>query len=183
MKTKDALTIATAALGTATLTVAGFWAGSLDAGSEADTPPAKIGKARLVTHGVELALGAAGDRTFKVGDEPEFELTAVNTTDRPAQVDVGVSMTATAPADAMSRTILMPWTLWQRQEWVTLGPRETKVLTLCASTNLPPNKVITVSLREAGEGAAPVLMGVTALSFSTVAPKAAPMVALARQGR
>jgi len=180
MKTKDALTIATAALGTATLTVAGFWAGSLDAGSEADTPPAKIGKARLVSHGVEFALAAAGGRTFKAGDQPEFELTAVNTADQPAKVNVGVSMTASAPANALSRTIVMPWTLWQRQEWVSLGPRETKVLTLCASTNLPPNKVITVSLREAGEGAAPVLMGVTALTFSTVVSEAAPVVVSAQ---
>jgi hypothetical protein len=104
----------------------------------------------------------------------------VNTTDQPAKVDVGVTMTASAPASPMSRTIVMPWTLWQRQEWVSLGPRETKVLTLCASTNLPPNKVITVSLREAGEGAAPVLMGVTALSFSTVVSEAAPVVASAQ---
>ena len=180
MKTKDALTIATAALGTATLTVAGFWAGSLDAGSEADAPPAKIARAHLVSRGVELALAAAGGRTFKAGDQPEFELTAVNTTDQPAEVDVGVTMTASAPASSMSRTIVMPWTLWQRQEWVSLGPNETKVLTLCASTNLPPNKVITVSLRKADAGAAPVLMGVTALSFSTVVSEAAPVVASAQ---
>ena len=180
MKTKDALTIATAALGTATLTVVGFWAGSLDAGNEADAAPAKIAKARLVSHGVELALAAAGGRTFKAGDQPEFELTAVNTTDRAAKVDVGISMTAAAPADAMSRTIVMPWTLWQRQEWVTLEPGETKVLTMRAGTNLPPSSVITVSLREAGEGTMPVLPGVTALTFSTVVPKTAPVLASAQ---
>ena len=62
MKTKDILTITTAALGTATLTVAAFWAGPTDAGHDADAPPAKIAKPRLISHGVEMALAppAAG---------------------------------------------------------------------------------------------------------------------------
>jgi hypothetical protein len=63
---------------------------------------------------------------------------------------------------------------------VKLAPRETKVLTLCASTNLPPNSVITVSLREPGAQATPMLPGITALTFSTVVPKAAPVVASAQ---
>jgi hypothetical protein len=179
MKTKDLVTIATAALGTATLTVAAFWAGPLDAGSEADAPPAKLAKARLLTKGVEVALATAGGRTFKAGDQAEFELTAVNTTDQAAEVGVGITMTATAPADPMSRTIQMPSALWQREECVKLAPRESKVLTLCASTNLPPNKLITVSLREPGAGPVLMLPGITALSFSTVVPKAAPVVASA----
>ena len=177
MKTKDLVTIATAALGTATLTVAGFWAGPLDAGNEADALPAKVAKARLMTKGVELALGAAGGRSFKAGDQPEFELTAVNTTDQPAEVGVGVTMTGTAPASLLSRTIQMPSVLWQQEECMKLAPKETKVLTLCASTNLPPNSVISVSLREPGAEAALMLPGITALTFSTVVPKAAPVVA------
>ena len=39
MKTKDMLTITTVALGTTTLTVAAFWAGPIEAGADADTPP------------------------------------------------------------------------------------------------------------------------------------------------
>ena len=94
MKTKDILTIATAALGTATLTVAAFWAGPIDAGNDADAPPAKIAKSRLVSRGVEMALAPAGGRTFKAGDQPEFELTALNTTNQPASVSVCVTMTS-----------------------------------------------------------------------------------------
>lgn len=180
MKTKDLLTIATAALGTAALTVAAFWAGPMDASNDADAPSAKIAKARLVSHGVELALAAAGGRTFHAGEQAEFELTALNTTDQPASVGVGVTLTASAPADALSRTIRLPSVLWQREQVVTLQPRETKVLTLCAQTNLPPNSVIAVSLREPGAKAGLVPLGITALSFSTVAPKAAPTVASAR---
>src|SRR5512136_1541233 len=97
MKAKDILTITTVALGTATLTVAAFWAGSIEAGNDADAPPAKIAKSRLVSHGVELTLAPAGGRVFKAGDQPEFELTALNTTKEAANVSVGVTVKATAP--------------------------------------------------------------------------------------
>ena len=180
MKTRDLVTIASAALGTASLTVAAFWAGPLDAGSEADTPPAKLAKARLMTKGVELGLATADGRAFKAGEQPEFELTAVNTTDQPAEVGVAVTMTATAPASPMARTVLMPSLLWQREEIVRLEPKASKALTLRAGTNLPPNSVISVSLREPKAPVLPMLPGVTALSFSTVAAKAAPMVASAK---
>ena len=42
MKTKDLLTITTAALGTATLTVTAFCAGPMDAATDADAPPPKV---------------------------------------------------------------------------------------------------------------------------------------------
>jgi hypothetical protein len=180
MTTKDIITIATAALGTATLTVAGFWAGPIDAGNDTEAPPAKIAKARLLAHGVDLALVPAGGRTFRAGDQAEFELTALNTTDQPASVEVGVSMTASAPADLLSRTVRLPSVLWQQQQVVSLQPRETKVLALATSTNLPPNSMVNVSLREPGTQAGPAPSGITALTFSTVVPKPAPVVALAQ---
>jgi hypothetical protein len=180
MKTKDILTITTVALGTATLTVAAFWAGPIEAGSDADTPSAKIAKSRFLCHGVELTLASAGGRPFKAGDQPEFELTALNTTNQPASVSVCVSMTAASPADALSRVIRLPMVMWQQEQVVTLQPKETKVIALCASTNLPPNSVISVSLRDQDQKAAPFPISMVALSFSTVVPKALPTVAAAR---
>jgi len=180
MKTKDLLTITTAALGTATLTVTTFWADPMDAGNDADAPPAKITKARFVSQGVEMTLAPGGGRVFKAGDVPEFELTALNTTDQAAGAPVWVTMTAASPADALSRVIRMPMVLWQQEQVVKLEPRETKVFTLCASTNLPANSVISVSLRESEQKAASFVAGVVALSFSTVVPKPLPTVALAQ---
>jgi hypothetical protein len=113
-----------------------------------------------------------------VVDQPEFELTALNTTDQPASVTVGITMTASSPVDALSRTVRLPLVLWQREELVKLSPKETKMLALCATTNLPPNSLISVMLREPGPKGAPVAPGITALSFSTVAPGALPTVAL-----
>jgi len=180
MKTKDLVTIATAAIGTATLTVVAFWASPTDAGNDADAPPPKIAKPLLVSHGIELALAPAGGRTFKAGDRPEFELTALNTTNQPARVSICVTMSASSPADALSRVIRLPKVLWQQEQVITLQPRETKLLTLCARTNLPPNSVISVSLREQGQKASPLSPGIMALSFSTVVPKALPAVASTR---
>lgn len=180
MKTKDLLTITTAALGTATLTVMAFWARPTDAGNDADAPPAKIASARLVSHGVEFALAPAGGRTFKAGDQPEFELTALNTTDEPASVSVGVTLTSTAPPNPLARVFLMPSVLWERQQLVLLQARETKVLTLCAHTNLPADRLVSVSLRSLDTNAAPALAGITALSFSTATSQPSPTVALVK---
>jgi hypothetical protein len=178
MKTKDILTITTVALGTATLTVAAFWAGPIEAGSDADAPPAKLTKSRLVSRGVEMTLAPASGRVFKAGDQPEFEITALNTTDQPASASVCVTMTSAALADALSRVIRMPTVLWQQEQIVRLGPSETKVVALGARTNLPANSMISVSLREAEPKATPVQPEIVALSFSTVVPKASPTVAL-----
>lgn len=180
MNTKDILTITTVALGTATLTVAAFWASPIKAGNDADTPPAKIAKSRLVSHDVEMTLASAAGREFKAGEQPKFELTALNTTNQPARVSVCVTMTASAPADALSRVIRLPQVLWQQEQIVTLQPKETKVFALHASTNLPPNSVISISLREQGMKVAPLTPGIVALSFSTVVPKALPTVASTR---
>jgi len=180
MKTKDILTITTVALGTATLTVAAFWAGPIEAGNDADAPPSKIARTRFVSHGVEMTLAAAGGRVFKAGDQPAFELTALNTTSQAASASVCITMNASSPADALSRAIRLPTVLWQQKQVVTLQPKETKVLALCASAKLPPNSVIAVSLGDPGQKAAPFTPGVLALSFSTVVPKALPMVASSR---
>ena len=117
---------------------------------------------------------------FKAGDQPEFELTALNTTQQPASASVWVTMTASSPEDAMSRVIRLPKVLWHREQIVTLQPNETKALALCASTNLPANSVISVSLGEQNQKSALPGPGIEALSFSTVVPKALPTVASAR---
>ena len=179
MKTKDILTITTVALGTAMLTVAAFWAGPIEAGSDADAPPAKIANSRLLSHGVEMTIAPASGRAFRAGDQAEFELTALNTTNQAASASVCVTMTSAAPTDAFSRVIRMPTVLWQQEQVVTLQPNETKVLTLCSTTNLPANSIISVSLREQDQKAAPLTPGIVALSFSTVVPKALPAVASA----
>jgi hypothetical protein len=180
MKTKDLMMITTAAFGTATLTVAVFWAGPIDAGNDVDAPPPRIAKARLISGGVELVLAPAGGKTFKSGDQPEFELTALNTIQQPASVSIGATMTASGLADMNSRVIRMPAVLWQQEQVVSLKPNETKTYVLCAATNLPANSVISVSLKELGQLQAQPAGGIVALSFSTVVPQPTATVAATR---
>jgi len=168
MTTKDLLTIATAALGTASLTVVTFWAGPIDAGNDADTPPPKLAKSLLISHGLELALAPAGGRTFKAGDQPDFTLTALNTTTQPASASVCVTMTASAPVNALSRAIPIPSVLWRQEQIVSLQPNETKVYALSAKTNLPPMRVISVSLQDLEQKPPHPPAGILAFSFSTV---------------
>jgi hypothetical protein len=180
MKTKDLLTIATAALGTASLTVVTFWAGPIDAGNDVDAPPPKLAKSLLISHGVELALAPAGGRTFKAGEQPEFALTALNTTSQPANASVCVTMTATAPVNKLSRAIPIPAVLWRQEQIVSLQPNETKVYALCAHTNLPPMSVISLSLQDLDQKPARLPVGIVALTFSTVIDGLAPAVASIR---
>jgi len=192
MKTKDILTVTSVALGTATLTVATFWSGPLDAGIDTALP-ATIAKPSLVSHGVEMTIAAAGGQVFKAGEQPVFELTAVNTTNQAASASVCVAMTCSAPADPLSRVIRMPSTLWQQEQLVTLKPGETKVLQLSTRTNLPANSLISVSLRELEpkptgnsepvdglRAARPFQPGIVALRFSTVVSKSVPAFASAK---
>jgi hypothetical protein len=180
MKTKDLLTIATAALGTASLTVVTFWAGPIDAGNDADTPPPKLAKSLLISHGLELALAPAGGRTFKAGDQPDFTLTALNTTTQPASASVSVTMTASAPVNALSRAIPIPSVLWRQEQIVSLQPNETKIYALSAKTNLPPMRVISISLQDLEQKTTRFPAGIVALSFSTAPNGLVPAVASTR---
>ena len=180
MTTKDLVMIGTAAIGTATLTVAAFWARPLDAGNDADTPPPKIAKPLLVTRGVELALAPAGGRVFQAGDQPAFELTALNTTHQPASVSLCVTMSTFGPVNLASRVPALPLVLWRQEQTVTLKPDETKVYSLCASTNLPAKSMVSVSLQDLDEQAARLPAGIVALRFSTAVDGSVPAVALTR---
>jgi hypothetical protein len=187
MKTKDLMTIISVALATASLTAMTFWSGALNAGSDGDQPAAQIAKPKLVAHGIELTLAAADGRTFSGGDEPTFELTAVNPTDVAATASVGIAMTASAPADLLSRVPRRPSSLWQQQQPLVLQPNETKVIRLAVPAKLPVNSMIAVSLIDASStpvtavavtpAAQPLLAvpaaphsGIVALNFSTAAP-------------
>ena len=185
MKTKDILTIATTALGTATLTVA-FLASPTTSGTDANSQAVTIAKPKLVANGIEMTLSAAEGRQFKAGDQPAFELRAVNTLNQPSEVAICASMSSTAPSDRMSRLVAMPAVLWQEHLELALRPNETKVLALAARTNLPANRSIMVVLGQvsqdaqatiaanAGPASAAPPRPIMAMAFSTVAPMAAP---------
>ena len=191
MKNKDLITIASTALGTAALTVLAFWSAPLDAGNDGNALTPKISKPRLVANGIEMTLAAADDRTFNAGDEPTFELQAVNTTGESVTAVVQFAMTASSPVDALSRVPRLPTALWKHRESIVLQPNETKAVVVASRTKLPANSTVQVALQEPGPAppaaaaSLPVQpapgpsgsarSGIVAMNFSTANPVASPM--------
>jgi hypothetical protein len=146
MKTKDFSTIAVTAFGTATLVVATFLGGTLEAVDDASPPGPALAKPEMIAKGIKMTLTAAEGHELKAGDAPEFDLLAENTLSEPAEAHISLTMTATAPNSAFSRMVVMPSVLW-RQEWtLMLEPNETRSVKFNTHTNLPANSLITVSL-------------------------------------
>jgi hypothetical protein len=184
MKAKDVLTIATVALGTATITVLTFWSPGLEAGNEDNPLAALIAKPKLVADGIEMTLATAEGRTFKAGEQPVFDLKAINTTGQHAATIIQLVMTASSPQDMNSRLVRPPAFLCRQEQTVTLTANETKVIRLSTGTKLPGNSMIHVSLQKAesptksllsGSAVSSVLQaaesgpaGIVAMNFSTV---------------
>lgn len=191
MKTNDILTVAAVAAVTATLTVAAFWANPLEAGNE--EPGAKIAQPKLLANGIELTLAAENGRTYRAGDEPVFELKAVNPGCEPATVSVRISMTSDGPANLLSRLPTRPASLWQETQTLALQGGETKTATLATRTKLPAQSMISVTLGQTAQPGmaapdllptglqpqirAPAVLGITALSFSTLVASNQPALA------
>jgi hypothetical protein len=181
MKKKELMSVAVVAVGTATLTVAGFLANPIEAGGGADGPATAIATPKLKADGVELTLTPAQGRVFQTGDLPAFELHAVNTLPEAATVKVCVTMTATDPAGMISRIMRPPAQMWRQEQLVALKANETRTVLFQANTNLPTNRQFFVSLTlpPAQENAATdntpaQVRGIMALTFSTVPSKPAP---------
>jgi len=190
MKMKDLVTITTTAITTAALTVVLFLVHSLEAGSDANPLAPTIAKPKLIANEVEMALTPSEGRSFKAGDQPAFELQAINTSDKPASVSIRLAMAASAPASLMSRVLNVPAVFWQQDRALTLGPKETRIFTFNTLTNLPANKIVSVALSEvdslkqltAGNDLVPgfragsflpnaTKQSIVALSISTLTPK------------
>jgi len=153
MKTKDILTITSAALGTAALTLVTFWPGPSDAGTEAQEAATRIAQPKLVCQDIELSLAHPGGQAIKAGDRPQFELTAVNTAKETRTAKVCATMSSSAPENRLSRTIQMPTELWHQEETLTLKAGETRVIPLAVTAGVPANSLVSVHLVDMVPGA------------------------------
>jgi len=197
MNTKDLAIITTVALGTATLTVATFLGSTIEAGNDANPIAPAIARPELLAEGVKMTLVASSGCELKAGEPPAFDLQAINTLDKPAEVRVRLTMTAVAPTSPFSRMIAMPQELWHEDRAITLSPKGTTTLTFNATTNLPVNKLFSVSMLAIDSTATPEAIGnsgaranpstqllansqsgVVGLSFSTVSKAATPTAEL-----
>jgi hypothetical protein len=186
MKIKDLAIIGSAALVTATLTVAVFLPNLLNADN--DSAPDKIAQPKLVSQGVEFTVTSVNGQTFKAGEESSFNLKAVNTTGKDVDTTVDITMTSMAPASKLSRMPAFPQTLWQKTCSLTLKPNETKIVSLATDKILPPNSTINIKLEPVDSQDAsvnekpnsPMIFkingpsAIVAVSFSTLLPAQTP---------
>jgi hypothetical protein len=185
MKTNDLVTFTATAVGAAALTVALFLGARLEAGTGANPLAPTIAKPELIASGIRMTLAPAGGRQFQAGDQPGFELTAVNTLNAPSCASVNLTVSAAAPSSPLSRTLAIPQLLWSQTQSLSLRPNESKTFTFIARTNLPPHRIISVFLSEAAsihpsplpaptgtrlEGLRSASPGVLMLTISTVPP-------------
>ncbi len=189
MNTKNFVTVATVALGTATLTVTIFLGATIEAENDALPLAPTIARPELVASGVKMTLARSTEGEFRAGATPAFDLQAVNTRAERTEVRVRIAMTAVAPSSPLSRMVVIPMELWREERALVLGPNETKTFFFNATTNLPANKVFSVTMlavdspatatdsANKGTGLAlnpPPLflsrMGIEGLTFSTVPP-------------
>jgi hypothetical protein len=148
MKKKDVLWMATTALGTAALIVALFRDTPMEADVDAQRVGPPVDKPTLLSNGIELTLAPVAGRSLKAGDQPVFELRALNTTNAPGCASVVITMNASPPEARLSRTPRLPKILWQDEESFTLKAGESKVVTLLTKTELPTNSLVSVMLKE-----------------------------------
>ena len=166
MKAENVSKMMSTALITLGIALAAFWPAFTNATDEGNAVGPKITDPQFVAGGVEMRLKAVHNRTFREGEEPAFEVTAVNTTDEPTSVTVGTLMTSSPKANRMSRTLPRSVSLWKAPLTISLRPRETKTVTESTDTKLPPNTKIDVYLGPA-DAAQYSLDLVPMLSFST----------------
>ena len=191
MKRNDLISIGAVALATATLTVAAFLPATLEAdGGNPLTP--KIEQPKLRMNGAEITLTAARNAVYKAGDEPAFELTAVNTSNQPVNVEVQLAMSAILAGSVVSRMPMMSKQLWQDRCTLALKPQETKTVSLLTKTAMPTNSLVSVFMqpaipKEAATGSASLTVqaaglmnfspsAILALNFSTRVQPAQPTV-------
>src|SRR5688572_13893242 len=129
MKARNIQHILNIAFFTALITLAFILPSSTNAGPD-DNPPTKtIENPTLIVRGVEITLAGAE------GEKPTFTLTAQNTTDKPANIVLELSMTAVSRPPAsrgvvVSRMPALPREIWQDKVTLTLRPREASTITL-----------------------------------------------------
>ena len=172
MDTKDLSKMASAAVITLGITLVAALPGFIDANDDGNRVGPKIENPRLIDSGAEVRLKSADNRTFREGDEPVFELTAVNTTDQPTEITVETLMNSTANPAPRARTPSMPITLWSEPHTFSLGPQETRTITVATGTRLPANSRIDVYLRAVRAGLPLSADLVSMSSFSTTVPPA-----------
>ena len=146
MKRVDLLAVGGWAVATMGLTLAMFLPGGLVAVDSSAAVKAEIRRPTLTARGCELSARLIDPQakaptaaliSYKTGDQPVVEMTAVNRTDKPVEVPWSLSMRAAGPVSPMSRMGPVAKEIWCQKGTLMLKAGETQTLTLETKTALP----------------------------------------------
>jgi len=168
VKAEHIKTIVTTAAATAAIALAALWPAFLNGADDGNAVTPSIKTPRFVQGTVEFTLALPDtQQTFKAGDEPAFDLVAVNTGDQPATAAVEAVMMSTTVPPPRSRTPGRQMTVWHEPLTVVLGPHETKTFKTETNTAVPDNSKMSIYLHSVTQSPGEDSRLVSMLSFST----------------
>ena len=164
MKKSDLVVISLVALMTAVIAVA--LANAVPSANAVEQKKRALVPGTLTLDGLELTLKIDA-ATSKPGKKPVLTVTAVNTTDKPIEMDAQIRMTSMSLGSTMSRRGPMPQSVWSEGCHISLKPNETRTYELAAKAAVGKGNVISFNMKAGGKTVA--LPGFNALTSAKVA--------------
>lgn len=100
---------------------------------------------------------------YAPGEHPVVLLTATNTRQRAADLEVIVAMTRTGPASPMSRVVTMPTTAWSTVCRIRLRGKQTRTFSLRSDVAVGAGDLISFTIQSGSQHAAGAPLAVSAL--------------------
>ena len=183
MKKSDLAVIVLVALMTAVIAIA--LADAMPSADAAGQKKKALVPGTLTLDGLELALKVDA-ATSMPGKKPVVTVKAVNTGDKPVEIDAQIYMNSTSLASTRSRMIIMPKSVWSESCHISLKPGETRTYELAAKAVVGQGNVVSFGMKAGGKVAGlPGFSALTALQpvaqTRVVSAKSAPKPATAKQ--
>jgi hypothetical protein len=147
MKWQDVLAVLAVAGVTMAFTLTLLGPTGVGAGDAVPAIKPEIAQPQLTSQGCVFSL-KMDKAAYEAGEQPALEITASNPTDKPVDATVWVNISASSPANRMSRMMVVPAPLWSHECRVNLQPGERKTITIASEAKLPAGQSISISLTD-----------------------------------
>ncbi len=147
MKRQDLLAVVAVAAVTMAFALVAFGPAGVGAGDDVPVLKAEIIQPKLTSQGCEFTL-KTDKPAYRPGETPVLELTATNPTDKAVEASVWLQITASSPADMLSRMPVMPKPIWIHQHKLALQPGETKTASVTADVKLPAGQSVAIGMSD-----------------------------------
>lgn len=148
MKKSDLAVVLLVALMTAVIAVA--VADAVPSANAVEQKKKALVPGTLTLDGVELTLKVDAE-TSKPGKKPVVTVKAVNTGDKPVEMDAQIYMNSMSPASRMSRMGPIPRSVWSESCHISLKPGETRTYELTAKAAVGKGNVVSFGMKAGGK--------------------------------